>query len=149
MQNHHLQNRKNYYKRKQKKATLDVRYKHGKSHSAGVPQTHVQLISNVNFLPQAAKKLDTPSTINHSHDNCQVQHSPHTMPTDRTREELVISIPLDVEEDNEESATYDTIIQPQSFNDNPEEIDFPLEYFTNPEQNVTSLSLNKLLKTSS
>ena len=71
------------------------------------------------------------------------------MPTDRTREELVISIPLDVEEGNEESATYDTIIQPQPFNDNPEEIDFPLEYFTNPEQNVTSLSLNKLLKTSS
>ena len=56
-------------------------------------------------------------------------------------EELLVSIPLDVEEENEESVNYttdDTIIQPQPFNNNPEEIEFPLEYFTNAEQNVTT-----------
>ena len=53
-------------------------------------------------------------------------------------EELVVSISLDVEEENEESTTDDAIIQPQSLNNNPEEIDFSLEYFTTPEQNIIS-----------
>ena len=113
----------------------------GKSHSVGVSQTHVQPTSNVPLSPQAAKKSDTPSTIYHSHDNCQVQHSPDTVPIDSSTKELVVSIPLDVEEENEESVNYatdDTIIQPQPFNDNPEEIEFPPEYSMNAEQNVTS-----------
>ena len=79
--------------------------------------------------------------VDHGHNNCQLQHSPDTVPINSSTEELVVSIPLDVEEENEECdnyATDDTVIQPQPFNNNPEEIEFPPEYFTNAEQNVTS-----------
>ena len=37
--------------KKTKYATLDVRHKHGKSHSVVVPQTHVQPTSNVPLSP--------------------------------------------------------------------------------------------------
>ena len=79
--------------------------------------------------------------VNHGHNNCQLQHSPNTMPIDSSTGELAVSIALDVEEENEESdnyATDDTIIRPQPFNNNPEEIEFPPKCFTNAEQKVTS-----------
>ena len=93
------------------------------------------------YSPFASSCKEIGYSINHNHDNCQIQHLPDTVLIDSSMEELVISIPLDVEEENEKSVNYatdDTIIQPQPFNDNPEEIEFPLEYFTNAEQNVTS-----------
>ena len=47
---------KKLLQKKLKKAMSDVKHKHGKSHSAGVSRRHVQPISNVPPLPQAAKK---------------------------------------------------------------------------------------------
>ena len=53
----------------------DMFYEHGKCLVAGVSQTHVQPTLNIPTAPQASKKLDTASTFDHSHDNCQLQHS--------------------------------------------------------------------------
>ena len=61
------------------KTKNDMLCEHGKCHIAGVSQTHVQPTSNIPTAPQASKKLDTPSTIDHNHDNCQLQHSPDTV----------------------------------------------------------------------
>ena len=118
-------------------------YKHGKSHVSGVSQTHVQPTFNIPIAPEAAKKLDrsTSPTVNHNHDNCQLQNSPHTVPTDTTTEEFVFSIPIQFEVESEETenySNYSTVLQPQTSNKTPEQIEFPPEYFTNREDDQTS-----------
>ena len=92
MQNHILQNGK-ILLNTTKNVMLHVIHKHGKSHSVGVSQAHVQPTSNLPLSPQAAKKSDTPSTIDHSQDKCQLQHSQNTLPIDSSMEQFVIAIP--------------------------------------------------------
>ena len=119
-------------------------YQQGKFHVAGVSQTHVQPTSNIITVPQLSKKLDTASTVNHSYDNCQLQHSPDTVQTGTATEELVVSVPIHfkVENPENEETTIDSnnlsILQPQSVNQNPEEIEFPPEYFGNGQDDVSS-----------
>ena len=75
---------------------------------------------------------------------CQLQHSPDTVQTDAATEELVLSIPIHFEVENPENE--DTAIdsnsiilqQPETVYQNPEEIEFSLEYFGNGQDNVTS-----------
>ena len=122
----------------------DMFYEHVKCHFDGVSQTHVQPTSNILTVPQASKKSDTSSTVNYSHDNSQLPHFPDTVQTDTTTEELVVSIPIHFEvenPENEETAIDSNnlnLLQPQSVNQNPEEIEFPPEYFTNRQEDVTS-----------
>ena len=124
-------------------------YEHGKCHTAGVSQTHVQPTLNIPTVPPASKKLDTASTVDHSHDTCQLQHSPDTVQTDATTEELLATIPIHFEFENPENE--DTAIdsnnvilqQPETVNQNPEEIEFFPEYFGNGQDNVTSSNNDK------
>ena len=69
----------------------DMFSEHGKI--SGVSLIHVQPTFTLPIVPQAAKKLDTPPTANHNHDNCQLQNSPDTVQTNTTVEELVVSFP--------------------------------------------------------
>ena len=117
---------------------------HGKCHVVGVSQTHVQPTSNIPTAPQASKKLDTPSTIHHNHDNCQLQHSPDTVQTDTAAEELFVTIPIHfkIENPENEDIAIDSnnliLQQPETVHQNPEEIKFPPEYFGNGQENGTS-----------
>ena len=119
-------------------------YEHGKSHVAGVSQTHVQPTSNIPTAPEASKKLDTPATFGYSYDKCQLQHSPDIVTTDAATQELVVSIPIDFEFENPENENFG--IQPNTFlpqkpetvNQNPEEIEFPPEYFRNGQDDPTN-----------
>ena len=98
----------------------DMFYEHSKSH-VGVSQTHVQPTSNIPTAHEASKKSDTPATFGHSHDKCQLQHSPDTVTTDApdtvttgaTTQELVVSIPIDFEFENPENENFG--IQPNIF----------------------------------
>ena len=115
----------------------DMFYGHGKSYVVGVSQTHVQPTLNIPTAPEASKKSDTPATIRDSHDKCQLQHSPDTVTTDATTEELVVSIPIDFEFENPENENFrivpnNSLLQePETVDQNPEEIEFPPEYFGN------------------
>ena len=120
-------------------------YEHGKCHIVGASQTHVQPTLNIPTAPQVSKKLDTASTIDHSYDNCQLQHSPDTVQTDTAAEELVITIPIRFEFENPENEdiaidSNNLILQqpPETVNQNPEEIEFLPEYFCNGQENATS-----------
>ena len=131
-------------------------YEHGKI--LGVSLTHVQPTFTLHIVPQAAKKLDTPPTADHNHDKYQLQNSPHTVQTNTTVEELVVSIPdtvqtnttveelvvsipihfqLQNEDTNIETNNF-TFISPQTLNETPEQIEFPPEYFTQGENDQTS-----------
>ena len=113
--------------------------KHGKI--AGVSQTHVQPTFNLSIVLEAAKKLDTPPTIDHNHDNCQVENSPDTVHTDTTPQELVVSIPIDFEVQNEDTdmeCNDFSFLNLQTLNQTPEEILFPPGYFTNEQNDQTS-----------
>ena len=120
----------------------DMFYEHGKCHIVGVSQTHVH--PTLNIPTQASKKSDTASTFDHSHDKCQLQHSPDTVQTDAATKELVVSISIHFEVENPENE--DTAIdsnsiilqQPETVYQNPEEIEFSPEYFGNGQDNVTS-----------
>ena len=88
--------------------------------------------------------MDTASTIDHSDDNCQLQHSPDTVQTDTAAEELVTTIPIHFEFENPENEdiaidSNNLILQqPETVHQNPEEIEFPPEYFGNGQENATS-----------
>ena len=118
-------------KKKINNRTLHVRHRHGKCNSVGVSQTHVQPTSNVPLLLQATDKSDTASTIDHNHGNCHVQHLPDTVPIPDITEEVVIYIPIDVEDKNKQTDNYTTdntgIIEP--FNENPQELHFHSNIF--------------------
>ena len=122
----------------------DMFYEHGKSYVACVSQTHVQPTSNIPTAPQASKKLDTPATFHDSHDKCQLQHSPDTVTTDATTEELVVSIPIHFEFENPENENFgivpnNSLVQePKTVNQNPEETEIPPEYFCNGLDNQTN-----------
>ena len=117
----------------------DMFYEHGKI--PGVSLTHVQPTFTLPIVPEAAKKLDMPPTADHNHDNCQLQNSPNTVQTNISVEELVVSIPIHFQLQNEdtniETNNY-TFISPQTFNETPEQIEFPPEYFTQGENDQTS-----------
>ena len=119
-------------------------YEHGKSHVAGVSQTHVQPTLNIPTAPQASKKSDTPATFCDSHDKCQLQHSPDTVTTDATTEELVVSIPIHFEFENPQNENFGILPnnflleEPETVNQNPEEIEFPPEYFRNGQHDPTN-----------
>ena len=130
----------------------DMFYEHRKSHVAGVSQTHVQPTSNIPTAPEASKKSDTPATFSHIHDKCQLQHSPDTVTTyapdtvrtDTTTQELVVSIPIHFEFENPENENFgiQTNIflpqKPETVDQNPEEIEFPPEYFCNGQHDPTN-----------
>ena len=124
----------------------DMFYEHGKI--PGVSLTHVQPTFTLPIAPEAAKKLDTPPTADHNHDNCQLQNSPDTVQTNTTVEEFVVSIPdtvqtnttveelvvsipihfqLQNEDTNIEMNNF-TFLSAQTFNKIPEQIEFPPEY---------------------
>ena len=122
-----------------KRVQNDMLDKHGKI--AGVSQTHVQPTFNLPIALEAAKKLDTPPTLGHNHDNCQVENSPDTVHTDTTPQELVVSIPIDFEVQNEDTdmeCNDFSFLNLQTLNQTPEEIPFPPEYFTNEQNDQTS-----------
>ena len=116
---------------------IDMFYEHGKSCVARVSQTHVQPTSNIPTVPEASKKSDTPATICDSPDKCQLQHSPDTVKTDAATEELVVFIPIHFEFENPENEIFqivpnNSLLQElETVNQNPEEIEFPREYFRN------------------
>ena len=114
-------------------------YEHGKI--PGVSLTCVQPTFTLPIAPEAAKKLDTPPTVDHNHDNHQLQNSLDTVQTNTTVEELVVSIPIHFELQNEDTnmeTNNFTFISPQTLNETPEQIEFPPEYFTNGENDQTS-----------
>ena len=84
----------------------DMFYEDGKSHVAGVSQTHVQPTLNIPTAPQALKKLEIPATFHDSHDKCQLQHSPDTVTTDAATEELFVSIPIHFEFENPQNENF-------------------------------------------
>ena len=133
-------------RKKIQKSTIenDMFYEHGKSHVVGVSQTHVQPTSNIPTAPQASKKLDTPATFRDSHDKCQFQHSPDTVTTDAATEELIVSIPIHFEFKNPQNENFgilpnNSLLQePETVDQNPEEIEFSPEYFCNGQLDPTN-----------
>ena len=119
--------------------------KHDKPESRGVSQTYVRPSSEVPLSPAAAKKSDTPSAVDVGHDNFQLEHLQDTVPMQISPQEFVMTIPLDIipqnpenEQEQEQESTLQTDILPQNVNNNREVIQFPPEYFTNLEGNISS-----------
>ena len=67
-------------------------YEHGKI--LGISLTHAQPTFTLPIVPEAAKKLDTPPTADHNHDNCQLQNSPQTVQSNTTVEQFVLYIKI-------------------------------------------------------
>ena len=66
---------------------------------------------------------------------------PDTVPNSTTTQELVVSIPIHFEvqnEYNEDMANFSTFLEDGTLNNPLDEIEFPPEYFTNAENHPTS-----------
>ena len=59
-------------------------FRHGKTSTLGVLETHVQPTFNTPILPEAIQECDTPQTAQHDHDNCQNRNLPHAVPNSMT-----------------------------------------------------------------
>ena len=119
----------------------DMLFRHGDTSTLGVLETHVQPTFNTPISPEAVQESYTPQTPQHDHDNCQNGNLPDTVPNSTTTQELVVSIPIDFEvqnEYNEDMANVSTFLEDGTLNNPPDEIEFPPEYFTNAENDPTS-----------
>ena len=116
-------------------------FRHGETSTLGVLETHVQPTFSTPILAEAVQECDTPQTPQHDHDNCQNLNLPHAVPNTTTTQELVVSIPIHFEvqnEYNEDMANVSTFLEDGTLNNPRDEIEFPPDYFTNAENHPTS-----------
>ena len=89
-------------------------FRHGETSTLGVLETHVQPTFSTPISAEAVQGCDTPQTPQHDHDNCQNLNLPHAVPNTTTPQELVVSIPIHFEvqnEYNEDMANVSTFLE--------------------------------------